>query len=204
LKRILIILFIIVNYIFFSFGAEKNANTNAKDQYFKDKISFKVKEEFDVMYPLNVNKFEFIKGDQKLSFDDFVKLSNDPLLIKNQQKVAKVKLAGFTTAGIFGVGAGLFLIPAVIFTVQMTNYNPVSLTYIVSGVVCYAFAGASLIGLFIDLIATFSLLYKFQYSIQAVQQAVDNYNENLRNKLGIIPDMSFNESGLNLDFSYKF
>ena len=139
-----------------------------------------------------------------MTFDDFIKLTNDPLLLKNQQKVSKVKLAGFTTAGIFGAGTVLFLVPAIVFTVEMTNYNPVSLNYVVAGVICYAFFGVSLIGLFIDLIATFSLLYKYQYSIQAVQQAVDNYNDKLRSKLGILPDMSFNENSLNLDFSYKF
>ena len=208
MKKFLIIGFIIANYIIFSFGAEKSDNSqiNSKDkeEYFKQRITIKTTEEFDEMYPVNINKFEFFQGDQKISFEDFMKISNDPILIKNQQKISKVKIAGFSTAGIFGGITVLFLIPAIVFTVQMANYNPVNLNYVITGVICYAFAGTGLIGLFLDLIVTFSLLYKFQYSIPAVQQAVDTYNENLRKKLGILPDMSFDGRGLNFNLSYKF
>jgi hypothetical protein len=204
----LIIVFIISYAVIFSFAAEKGdnnlINSKAKEEYFKQRISFKTTEEFDVMYPININKFEFFQGDQKITFQDFMKISNDPILIKNQQKISKIKIAGFSTAGIFGGITILFLIPAIVFTVQMTNYHPVNLNYAITGAVCFVLAGTGLISLFMDLIVTFSLLWRFQYSIQAVQQAVDTYNENLRKKLGIMPDMSFDGKGINFNLSYRF
>ena len=51
-------------YIIFSFAAEKSGNSSvnaaAKEQYLKERISFKVIEEFDVMYPVNINKFRIL------------------------------------------------------------------------------------------------------------------------------------------------
>jgi hypothetical protein len=184
--------------------AEQGVKNDIKAQYAKEKITFVFKEEFDVLYPLNTNTFTFYQGEKRLTLDEFVKLSDDPLLKRNQKKINNVKIAGFTTAGIFGTMFIATMIPAVIFIVKQTNSNPVDQTYVISGVVTMAISLASFAGMFIDLIITFSLLYNFKYSVQAVRQAVERYNENIQNKLGIIPDMSYNDQKLNFTFTYKY
>jgi hypothetical protein len=64
--------------------------------------------------------------------------------------------------------------------------------------------GMSLVGLFIDLIVTFSLMYKYKYNEYSVREAVERYNDNLRKKLGIFPDISFNSNDIILGFNYRF
>ena len=191
---------------FFSslYGSEKRViDSRKRKRYLQEKISFKVKKEFDVLYPLNAKIFYFYKGEKKLSLKQFVELSNDPILIKNQKKIKKIKIAGFSTAAVFGCATVAFLIPGIIFIANMTNYNPIDDAYIVSGISMMALTGASILGLLIDLIVTFSLLYRYKFNEHTIRQAVERYNETLRKKFGIFPDLSFNTGDIILGLRVK-
>lgn len=204
MKKIFFLLFLFFFIIFIVSGNEKvNPDKNLKELYLKEKIDLIVKEEFDVMFPLNVKLFEFYKAGEKITLSDFIKISNDPLLLRNQKKLRQVKIAGFTTAGIFGGTAVGFLIPSIIFAVLMTSYNPINEAYVITGVLSFICSAVSILGLIIDLVVTFSLIHKFQYSEYSIRQAVENYNENLRKKLGILPDISFDSKNINIGLNIK-
>lgn len=204
MKKIIFLFFLLFFILFIISGNEKvDSDKNLKELYLKEKIDLIVKEEFDVMFPLNIKLFEFYKAGEKITFSDFIKISNDPVLLRNQKKLRQIKIAGFTTAGIFGGTTVGFLIPSIIFTVLMTNYNPINDAYLVSGVLSFLCTAVSVLGLIIDLVVTFSLIYKFQYSEYSIRQAVENYNENLRKKLGILPDISFDSKNINIGINIK-
>ncbi len=204
MKKLLYLIFLIFFITFCVLSNEKDQSDSEKRElYFKEKVDLIVKEEFNVMFPANIRLFEFYKGGASISLNDFIKISNDPLLLRNQKKLKQVKIAGFTTAGIFGGTTVGFLIPSVIFVVNMTNYNPIDDAYILSGVVTVGLTSLSFVGLLIDLIVTFSLIHKFQYNEYSIRQAVENYNENLRKKLGILPDISFNSGNINIGINVK-
>ncbi len=204
MKKIFYLFFLLFIIIFFISGNEiGDSDKNLRELYLKEKVDLIVKDDFDIMFPLNIKLFEFYKAGEKITLSDFIKISNDPVLLRNQKKLRQVKIAGFTTAGIFGGTAVGFLIPSVVFAVLMTNYNPIDDAYIVSGILSFCCATVSILGLIIDLAVTFSLIYKFQYSEYSIRQAVENYNENLRKKLGILPDISFDSKNINIGINIK-
>ena len=178
MKKIFYLFFLLFFIIFFISGNEKaDSDNNLRGLYLKEKVDLLVNEEFDIMFPLNIKLFEFYKGGEKITLTDFIKISSDPILLRNQKKLRQVKIAGFTTAGIFGGATVGFLIPSVIFAVLMTNYNPIDDAYVVSGILSFCCTTVSILGLIIDLVVTFSLIHKFQYSEYSIRQAVENYNE---------------------------
>lgn len=204
-KRIIIIFVISVIALSFLFSAEipGAVSSEKKEQYLKEKIALEITKEFDVLYPLDINIFTFKRGGEKLTFNDFLTISQDELLLKNQARIKKIRAAGFATAGVFGGCSVAFLIPSVIFVANMTNYNPIDDAYIFSGVASFILMGVSLVGLFIDLIVTFSLLYKYQFNEYMIKSAVERYNENLMKKLGITPDLTFKDDNISLSLRMK-
>ncbi|MBN2544539.1 MAG: hypothetical protein JXB50_02000, partial [Spirochaetes bacterium] len=166
--------------------------------------SYEVKEEFDQRYPLNIKKFKFFQGNKKINYDEFLKLTSDEFLLKQNDKIRKIKIGGFTTAGVFGGLTVGFFIPSAIFISKQTNYDPVDTSYTFSGVAMVILTGVSLAGLIIDLFVTFVLLYKNKYSEYPVRKAVENYNENLRKKIGIVPELSFEKDKINLELKARF
>lgn len=204
MRKTIYLIFLLFFILFFISSNEKEqSDLEKRDLYFKEKVNLIVKEEFDIMFPANIRLFEFYKGGTRITLNEFIKISNDPLLIRNQNKLRQIKIAGFTTAGIFGGTTVGFLIPSVIFVVNMTNYNPIDDAYILSGIVTVGLTTLSFIGLIVDLIVTFSMIHKFQYNEYSIRQAVENYNENLRKKLGILPDISFNSKNINIGINIK-
>lgn len=192
--------YLLTFYILVLFPLYSNEKLSSKmdkqDLYNQQKVSFKVKKEFDVLYPLNKKIFYLYKGKERINFQQFITMSNDSVLIKNQKKINKIKIAGFTTAGVMGGAAIAFLIPSIVFIVNMTHYNPIDIGYILSGVSMVGLSLLSVLILLVDLTVTFSLLHKYRFNEYAIKQAIDRYNEKLREKLGIIPDFSFNNKDI--------
>jgi|GEM_PF-4611597 len=207
IRKFLIFSFFIIIFSFSTYSVEQDKNLNneqKKEIYRKEKITLEIKKKFDVLYPMNTNIFYFKKGDEVFKFSEFLKLSEDPVLLKNEKKLRRIRIAGFTTAGVLGGVSTLFLLTSIIFIANQTTNNMIETSYIITGVVCVGLTCASLLGVVIDLVVTFSLLYKFKYSEHAVRQAVERYNEKLQQKLGIIPDISFNQNNIDFSFNYTF
>ncbi len=204
-KTFLLIIFFVLPVIIFS--SENPANTEKIKQYDKEKITFEFKEQFDVMYPANIKIFYFKKGNQPITFDEFLKLTNDSYLLKTNDRIKRIKISGFTTTAIFGVTTGLLLIPSIIYIAKQTNNDPIDSGFVITGNICIVLAGASLLGMIIGLTVTFSLLYRYKFNVDVIRRAVEEYNEKLREKLGILPDISFNrylDNDLSFSLSYKF
>ena len=203
MKKNLFLIFLLFFILFYISSNEKDiSDIQKRELYEKEKINLVVREEFDIMYPANIKLFEFYKGGEKITLDNFITISNDPLLLRNQEKLKQIRIAGFTSIGVLGGVTLGFLIPSVVFVVNMTNYNPIDDAYILTGI----FMGLtclSFLGLIIDFIVTFSLIHKFQYNEYSIRQAVENYNENLRKKLGILPDISFDSKNINIGINIK-
>ena len=122
MKKTAFLIFLLLFVIFYISGNEQDLSDVEKmELYNKEKVNLVVREEFDVMYPSNIKSFEFYKGGEQITLDDFIKISNDPLLIRNQKKLNQVKIAGFTSVGILGAVTLGFLIPSTVFVVSMTN-----------------------------------------------------------------------------------
>lgn len=196
-RKVLFVIIIVALCTCLVYSNEADTPTEQDKQYLTRKITMDVKQEFDVLYPLNVNRFTFIQGEKKLSFEEFLALTKDPLLLQNQKKIKKVKNTGFSVAAVSGVCAGIFIIPAVVFTALQTNHNQVDPAFIFSGVGTYMMSGLSLVVLFVDLIITFSFLHKYRFNEFAVRQAVERYNKKVRDELGIVPEFSFRSDALN-------
>jgi hypothetical protein len=204
LKKKFFLIFIFFFILYYISSNEKDLSEIEKRKlYEEEKIGLVIKEEFDVMYPANIKLFEFYKGGDQISLNDFVTISNDPLLLRNQQKLKKIRIAGFTSIGVLGGVTLSFLIPSTIFVVSMTNNMPIDDAYILTGIFMVGLTSLSFLGLIIDLAVTFSLLHKFRYNEYSIRQAVENYNENLRKKLGILPDISFNSNSINIGINIK-
>jgi hypothetical protein len=206
-------IFIFALFLFLTsslYCAEKTDKTENEKQYENEKITFEVTSKFDQMMPLNPKEFRMFKGNSRLTLDDFISLSNDPLLLKNIEKVKKIKLAGFTAIGLSGGATLCFLIPAIVFTVLMNTYKvepwayAVDYGYVLSGIMMYAMTAASVLAIIVELTVVFSLIYTFSYNEHSVRQAVDKYNEDLRKKLGIIPDLSMKRGNMEFSLSYRF
>lgn len=184
-----------------SFSNEKNDPQIEK--YNQEKITLEVKKSFDVLYPLDKKLFYFNKGGEKLTFKQFIELTKDPVLLKYQEKINKIKLAGFATGLVCGISTIAFLIPSVIFVVKMTSYNMLDYAYTITGVGMVGMTFLSGLITLIDCIVTFALLYKYKFNEYTVKQAIDRYNENLEKKLGIMPDLSFNSNEIKIGFFAK-
>ena len=198
---LIFLLFFTLSYI--SSNEKDLSDIEKRELYDKEKINLIVREEFDVMYPANIRLFEFYKGGEQISLNDFVTISNDPLLLRNQKKLRQIKIGGFTSAGILGGVTLGFLIPSVVFVVMMTNNNPIDDAFILTGIFMVGLTALSFLGLIIDFVVVFSLIYKFRYNANSIRQAVENYNENLRKKLGILPDISFNSNSINIGVNIR-
>lgn len=173
-------------------------NDPKQKAYLDKKITLEVKKEFDVRYPLDVKKFSFYQGGKELSFKDFMALSKDKELTGMEKKIDKIKKTGFGIAAVSGGVTVAFLIPAIAFTILQTNHNMIDPVYNFSGAGMYILSMTSLVVLFVDLIVTFSMLHKYQFNEFAVRQAVQRYNKKVRESLGIVPDLSFNNEKFNI------
>lgn len=186
------------------FGNENSERILEKNEiYNKEKLSYVVKEEFDPLYPLNVKKFTFFQGEKEITFKEFLSITNDPFLLKIQNRIRNIKINGFTTAGVFGGLMVGFAIPSIIFIVKQTNYNPVDVSYTFSGVAMIILTGVSFMGLLIDLFVTFIALYRNQFSEYPIRKAVENYNYNLQKKLGLLPDLSYLDKKITIKLTKK-
>jgi hypothetical protein len=207
IKKVLVLfvfIFLGISYFYCNEEDKTLSKEEKMEKYRNERITFEIKKKFDVLYPMNTKIFYFQKGDETLNFKEFLELTQDSVLLKNQKKLKRIKIAGFSVAGVFGGASLLFMVPAIVFIANQTNYNKIANEYTITGIVCVALSGACLIGVIIDLVVTFTLLYKFKYSEYAVRQAVERYNEALQKRLGIVPDISFNQSNIDLSFGYVF
>ncbi len=182
------------------------SNEEKLKEYDNEKITFDFKEKFDPLYPANTKVFYFKKGKEPITFQEFLNITNDPNLLKLNSKIKNTKIAGITTACIFGGVTVLLLIPTIIFITRQTNNNQIFNEYYITGNVGIALVCASFLGLLIDLIVMFSVLYRYKYSDQSIKSAAENYNEKLRQRLGIMPDISFdgfNNNDIDLSLAFR-
>lgn len=206
-KNLIFFMIIIFNMSFYLSGNELDNSVEKEKklkEYSDEKLSYTIKEEFDQRYPLNIKKFSFFQGVKKIEYNDFLKLTNDDFLLKQNEKIKRIKVGGFTTAAVFGGLTVGFFVPSAVFIAMQTNYNPVDTSYTFSGVAMVILTGVSFAGLIIDLLVTFVLLYNNKYSEYPLRKAVENYNENLRKKIGIVPELSFEKDKVNLELRAKF
>ena len=89
------------------------------------------------------------------------------------------------------------------FVLSMTNNNPIDDAFILTGIFMVGLTALSFLSIIIDLVIVFSLIHKFRYNENSIRQAVENYNENLRKKLGILPDISFNSNSINIGVNIR-
>ena len=196
-------LFILFTVFYVNSGEKKLTNREKENLYDKEKITYEVEKKFDVLYPLNKKVFSLYKGNQKISFKEFLNMSNDSVLLKYQEKIKKIKIAGYSTAIISGIVGVAFLVPGIVFIGTMASSNFVNSNYLLSGVCMMALSFVSVFILIIDFLVTFSLLRKFGSNENAVRKAIERYNEKLSKRLGIIPDFSFYESNVRMGFCFK-
>ena len=76
--RQLLILFYLVFYIIFLNANQINPELNTKlKEYDQQKIKVEVQKEFNQLYPLNIKKFYFFKGEERISYKQFLDLSKE-------------------------------------------------------------------------------------------------------------------------------
>jgi hypothetical protein len=206
-NRLNIFLFIFFIFSIHLFANEReNMSQDKLNEYNRQKITFQVKEKFDALYPQNIKKFYFYQNTKLFGLDEFIDITQDPYLLKTKEKIKKIKLGGFTATGVLGGVTLAFFIPSLIFVILQTNSpdpnsQPFDNAYIITGISTFSMFIVSFVGVLVSLIVTFSLLYKYQYNEKAVRQAVERYNEKIRKKLGILPDISMKQNKLSLGFS---
>lgn len=199
------ILIFISMMAFSIFANEKSIDKNDKEAiYQREMLRYTVKEEFDQRYPLNVKKFTFYKGNEEITLKDLIKLTQDPMLLKVQERIKNIKTIGFTTAAVFAGCTVSFAIPSIVFIAKQTNYNKVDSSYTFSGVGMVILTLVSFAGLMIDLIITAIALYRNKFSEYPVRKAIENYNQELRKKLGIEPELSLRRESIELSFLKRF
>ncbi|HOJ62901.1 MAG TPA: hypothetical protein PLE45_00640 [Spirochaetota bacterium] len=187
-------------------GNEKDLTDDLIKKFNEEKLSYIVKKRFEETRPLDVVDFYFYKGENLISFEEFISLTNDPLYYKNLENIKNTKIAGFTTAGILGACTVSFIIPSAILTTNAVSYNlteQLKTNYFMSGIVSAAFAvfcGAALI---IDLVVTFSLLHKYENNENLYRIIIERYNKRLKESLLIIPDVSLNSDRIDLFLNIK-
>jgi hypothetical protein len=183
--------------------------TSDKVSYENEKITYQVNKYFDSLYPGDMKDFVIFQGKKRITKTQFIVLSNDELLLTNQQYIHKTQLAGFISAGILGGATVSFFIPSVVFFWVHTqyyktqsNYNVLGYSswldffqakyseYFIPGFVCMLLSAVSLVALIVDLTVTFALLYKYQNNENLVRDAIERYNEKLREKYNILPDIN--------------
>jgi len=208
-KLLFFILFISINCVFSQQNVIDNSS-DAKTLYESEKITYKIKQYFDPMYPLAAKDISLFKGNKKISMEEFFLLSQDPLLVKNKEMIKKIKLSGFTTAIIFGSISSIFFVSSAIFiALQATYYtnkaNFKSLgydtwldyfngkygEYFLPGLICIGLTGFSLVALIIELTVTFALLHKYSFNERVYKEAIERYNQKLKEKYRWKGDLGF-------------
>ncbi|HPO49116.1 MAG TPA: hypothetical protein PLO89_02225 [Spirochaetota bacterium] len=205
----LALFFVFVTFVFHSedLTGDRVISEDSKS-YDTEKISYKFIKKFDLFYPDYVKKFDFYKGDKKITFSEFETLANDPLLYKNKETIKQIKTAGFTGAIVLGISSVSFLIPSIIFVALQTNFynNKKVLTgdgysswldyfikmypsYFIPGMVCISMTIITALSILVDLTITFALLHKYQNNERIYKEVIEKYNKKLKEKYKIMPDV---------------
>lgn len=206
MKKYFIIFFIFIEL--FINANEKNIDQtdDTLKKFNEEKLSYIAKKRFDEMSPLDVFDFYFYKGEKEISLEEFLSLTNDPLYYKNIEIIKKIKIGGFTTAGILGGCVIAFSIPSAILVANAVSYNlttELKSNYLMSGVVSAILAIGSGIALIIDLIVTFSLIHKYENNENLYRVIIERYNNKLRDSLLLQPDLSIRDENLNLFLRFR-
>ncbi len=213
-------------------NGQKSNETNLVDgeknyQWFSDneQITIQTRKYFDPMLPLDATEFIIMKGKTRITDNDFYFLTLDPLLIKNNRELAKVKRGGLIGAAVLGgVTASFFTVSAVFIALQTTYYlNPSSYgsmgykswydyfmdsypSLFFTGLFFTALTVVGLVALLIDLLVTYSLIHKYKNNEKAYREAAARYNNMMMKKYSLIPDLGYNSetSDLMITFKLKF
>ena len=207
-KFLLTLLLFFITFIVFSSDLTAVDETNDRKKiYNSEKLSFSSKKYFDLLYPEYVKKFDFFKGGNKITYQEFETTTKDPVLFKNKEIIKQIKLGGFTGAVVLGVSSVSFLIPSIIFVALQTNFynQKQNLTgyeswldyfmvaypsYFIPGMICISLTIITALSILVDLTITFALLHKYQNNEKLYRDAIERYNKQLREKYRIMPDIS--------------
>ena len=212
-RTIFILIFSIFSYLAFTSEA-KTADETAFDN---EKITLTIERYHDQMYPLDAKEFRFYQGETEITPEQFITLSQDEILLKNQKIIRNIKIGGFTGAAILGGLTLSFFIPSAIFVAVQLNYynqqinyesmgykswleyyNAKYPEYFIPGLTCIVLTVSSIFLLLIDLSVTFTLLYQHKFNERLYREAVERYNAKLMEKYNIMPEISFNSDNVNL------
>jgi len=216
--RVILVFLLISMHIY----SQDSSSDNSK--YENEKISLEINKYFDVLYPGDSKNFIIYKGNKQITKEYFVALSNDEVLIKNQKYVKKTKLAGFISSSIFGAASLTFFIPSVVFFGvetyfyrTQTNYQNLGYQswidffsakyspYILSGLSCMVSSAACFLFMIIDLAITFGIIHNYQSNEKIYKDAIEKYNEKLRKKFNIKPDLDIDyKQTVNLGLTIRF
>jgi hypothetical protein len=188
-----------------------------------DAISLETKKNFNPLYPTDEVWFTFIRGSERLTLDQFITLSKDEVLIKNQELLKKTKYNGFLAAGILGGVTVSFLIPSAVFIGLQTSYYMIQSNYqqmgynswidyfsseyaqiFFPGLITIAFTIASAAALVIELIVTFSMISYYSFNEKLIKEAVNRYNRKLKNQTLLLPLFDWKDRNLITGLSWKF
>lgn len=214
MKRI--ILFFLMSLSISIYGSEINASKTNEDLYNNEKVTLKTEKYYDQLYPGDAKYFTFYQGEKIISLEQFISISQDDILLKNQKILKDVKIGGFTGAAILGGLTLSFFIPSMVFVALQLNYyreqvnyknlgynswleyyNAKYPEYFIPGLTCIVLTTASIFALLIDLSVTISLIYKYKFNERLYQEAVERYNDKLKQKYGISPELGFISNGIN-------
>ena len=226
-KVVFLFLVLFFSLNIFSNEIQKNESeilTEQKDyKWFVDKeqITITTRKYFDPMLPLDAIEFVILKGNKRISYNEFYFLTLDPILIKNNSELARVKKGGLIGAAVIGGVTGSFFTVSVIFIALQTTYylNPSNYgsthkswydyfmeTYpylFFTGLFFTALTVVGLVSLLIDLIVTYSLIHKYGNNEKAYRAAANRYNNFMMKKYNLIPDFSYKSDSGDLAFTFK-
>jgi hypothetical protein len=208
---------IIILFINLALSANSVETPSNQDLYNREKITFSSERYYDQLYPGDAMDFRFFQGDKEITADQFIVLSQDELLLRNKKMIRDIKVGGFTGAAILGGLSISFLIPSIIFVAVQLNYynqqvnyqnlgykswieyyNAKYPEYFIPGLTCIVLTTGCILLLLIDLTVTFALLYKYRFNERLYKEAVERYNEKLKAKYGIMPELGFLNDNINL------
>lgn len=205
-------IFFIIFIFFLNFiNAEDNnltfdSTVDLIKRFNEEKLSYIVKKRFNELYPLDVVDFYFYKGEDLISFEEFINITNDPLYFNNLETIKKTKIVGATIGIIFGSCTLAFMIPSAILITNAVSYNltvELKSNYFMSGVVSVVLSFACAVGGIIDLIVTFSLLHQYENNENLYKKIIERYNNKLKKSLILTPDISFYNNDIGLLIKIK-
>lgn len=230
MRKLLILIFLTIS-IYGLFASESGETDNSSDKsfnYSSKMLSMEMRESFDPLYPLDVKDFYFYEGERRISKEELIEITQDELLLKNEQKIKDIKRAGLTGAAVIGGVTTTFLIPSLIFIAVQSNYMNIPAlqvkdsttgerygnwleyyqanfhTHFLPGIITIVLTGLSAVTLLVELTVTFALIYKHKNNHRLYRDAIERYNRRFKDKLSYLPDFGVRGEEADIYLGIKF